>query len=175
MGEGPSGQPSRISHVVYRQVAVAVTSGEDAVVVDAPGAPAAPEVLVRVEHVAKAFGPTQALRDRSFGLRAGEVHAIAGENGSGKSTLVKILSGVHAPDAGRVQIGGAVAQLRNPKGGQELDVVTVFQEAWWPAATRGTSRSIPTSAGRPAGPVLNDSRPDMTAGRPRKRSRAACR
>ena len=105
-----------------------MTAGEDAVVVDVPGAPSAPEVLVRVEHVAKAFGPTQALRDCSFELRAGEVHALAGENGSGKSTLVKILSGVHAPDSGRVQIGGADAQLRNPKGAQELGVVTVFQE-----------------------------------------------
>jgi ABC-type sugar transport system ATPase subunit len=105
-----------------------VTTGEGAAVVDAPGAPNAPDVIVRVEHVAKAFGATQALRDCSFELRAGEVHALVGENGSGKSTLVKVLSGVHVPDAGRVEIAGVQTQLRNPKAAQELGIVTVFQE-----------------------------------------------
>jgi hypothetical protein len=40
-----------------------VTPDEGAVAVDAPGAPGAPDILVRVENVAKAFGATQALRD----------------------------------------------------------------------------------------------------------------
>jgi ABC-type sugar transport system ATPase subunit len=105
-----------------------VTPDDSAVAVDAPGRPGAPDLLVRVEHVAKAFGATQALRDCSFELRAGEVHALAGENGSGKSTLVKILSGVHVPDSGRVEIAGAAVQLRSPKAAQERGVVTVFQE-----------------------------------------------
>jgi methionine synthase II (cobalamin-independent) len=43
-----------------------VTSDEGAAVIDAPGAPSVPDILVRVEHVAKAFGPTQALKDCSF-------------------------------------------------------------------------------------------------------------
>ncbi len=105
-----------------------MTTGEGAAVVDAPGAPSAPDVLVRVEHLAKAFGATQALRDCSFELRAGEVHALVGENGSGKSTLVKVLSGVHGPDSGRVEIAGAQAQLRSPKAAQSRGIVTVFQE-----------------------------------------------
>jgi ABC-type sugar transport system ATPase subunit len=105
-----------------------VTTGEGAAVVDAPGAPSAPDVLVRVDHLAKAFGATQALKDCSFELRAGEVHALVGENGSGKSTLVKVLSGVHVPDSGRVEIAGAEAHLRNPKAAQSRGIVTVFQE-----------------------------------------------
>src|SRR5262249_47138207 len=86
-------------------------------------------VLVRMTHIAKAFGATRALRDSSFELRAGQVHALVGENGSGKSTLMKILGGVHAPDAGTIEVGGAeVARLRTPRSAQELGIATVFQE-----------------------------------------------
>ncbi|HEV2239939.1 MAG TPA: sugar ABC transporter ATP-binding protein [Streptosporangiaceae bacterium] len=105
-----------------------MTAGEEAAVVDERGAPRAPHVLVRVEHLAKSFGPTQALRDCSFELRAGEVHALVGENGSGKSTLVKIISGVHVPDSGQIEIAGAQTQPRSPKAAQEHGIVTVFQE-----------------------------------------------
>ena len=49
--------------------------------------------LVEVTGLSKAFPGVQALDDVQLTLRAGEVHAIAGENGSGKSTLVKMLYG----------------------------------------------------------------------------------
>jgi len=97
--------------------------------------PAAPHkaqpagILLEVHGLAKAFGPTRALRSCTFELRAGEVHAIVGENGSGKSTLVKILAGVHRPDAGEVAIGGRRVRGRpSPRAAQESGVVTVFQE-----------------------------------------------
>jgi ABC-type sugar transport system ATPase subunit len=65
--------------------------------------------LLRVTDVAKAFGPTQAVRDASFELRAGEVLELVGENGCSKSTMVKILSGVHLPDAGEIELHGEAA------------------------------------------------------------------
>jgi ABC-type sugar transport system ATPase subunit len=105
-----------------------VTADDVAAIADASGAPSAPNVLVRVEHLAKAFGATQALRDCSFELRAGEVHALVGENGSGKSTLVKVLSGVHIPDSGRVEVAGAETHLRDPRAAQAHGIATVFQE-----------------------------------------------
>ncbi len=105
-----------------------MTPGEPAVAVETPPTSNSPELLVRVEHAAKAFGPTRALRDCSFELRAGEVHALVGENGSGKSTLVKILSGVHVPDSGRVEVAGSEVQLRSPKAAQDRGIATVFQE-----------------------------------------------
>ncbi|MDO8211171.1 sugar ABC transporter ATP-binding protein [Conexibacter sp. CPCC 206217] len=86
-------------------------------------------VLLQVADMAKAFGPTQALRACGFELKAGEVHALVGENGSGKSTLVKILSGVHAPDAGTIVLGGVTGpDLRTPRAAQQSGIVTVFQE-----------------------------------------------
>ncbi|MEN3279477.1 MAG: ribose transport system ATP-binding protein [Solirubrobacteraceae bacterium] len=84
---------------------------------------------VATHGLAKAFGATQALRDCSVALRAGEVHCIVGENGSGKSTLVKILAGVHRPDSGSISIDGAtVDHVRSPRHAKAAGIATVFQE-----------------------------------------------
>jgi ABC-type sugar transport system ATPase subunit len=85
--------------------------------------------LLRVDSVAKAFGPTRALNDCSLDLRPGEIHAIMGENGSGKSTLVKLLTGVHRPDRGDLTIGTrTVSGLRSPRAALDLGIAAVLQE-----------------------------------------------
>lgn len=87
------------------------------------------DVALRTTGVAKAFGPTIALRSCSFDLRRGEVHAVLGENGSGKSTLVKALNGVHRPDRGTIELGGVeYREIRSPRAAAELGIATVFQE-----------------------------------------------
>ncbi|WP_272477160.1 sugar ABC transporter ATP-binding protein [Baekduia alba] len=86
-------------------------------------------VALRADNLAKAFGPTKALRACSFELRAGEVHCIVGENGSGKSTLVKILSGIHRPDSGQLDLPGTDAtKLTSPAQAARAGIATVFQE-----------------------------------------------
>jgi ABC-type sugar transport system ATPase subunit len=86
-------------------------------------------VALRVTQMAKRFGSTEALRDCSFELRQGEVHAILGENGSGKSTLVKILAGVHRPDDGLVELWGERHRhVSSPQAAIRAGIVTVFQE-----------------------------------------------
>ncbi len=64
------------------------------------------EALVEVRGVSKAFAATQALAEASLKLGHGEILALLGENGAGKSTLIKILAGVHKPDAGRILFRG---------------------------------------------------------------------
>lgn len=96
---------------------------------DAPSGHGPAGELLRVTNVAKRFGSTQALRRCSFDLRAGEVHTILGENGSGKSTMVKVLAGVHRPDAGDITLyGQPVHRIRSPRMALESGIVTVFQE-----------------------------------------------
>jgi len=84
---------------------------------------------LRTTDLAKAFGPTQAVKACPFDLRVGEVHAIMGENGSGKSTLVKMLTGVHRPDAGTIEVGErTLTAVRSPREALDLGIVAVFQE-----------------------------------------------
>lgn len=65
---------------------------------------AAHPVLLRATNISKRFGITQALDDVTVEFARGEVHALMGENGAGKSTLGKVIAGLHAQDAGTVEI-----------------------------------------------------------------------
>ena len=71
--------------------------------------------LFRMEGVSKRYGGVRALQDAELTVEAGRIHAVLGENGAGKSTLIKIMSGVVAPDEGRMLLDGApVASPRRP-------------------------------------------------------------
>ena len=90
-------------------------------------ADARPDLIV-VQGVSKRFGSTAALQDVSLRGRAGSIHAITGENGAGKSTLMKLLAGVHQPDAGEIRMAGQRLQLRSPAAARAAGISTVFQE-----------------------------------------------
>jgi rhamnose transport system ATP-binding protein len=87
-----------------------------------------PEPVLSLEHARKSFGAVQALEDGDITLVAGEVHGLVGENGAGKSTLVKILAGVHRPDAGRLVVDGQEAIFDNAKQSQAAGIAIIFQE-----------------------------------------------
>ncbi len=61
---------------------------------------------VTVEHLAKSYGDTVAVRDVSFEVHRGEVFALLGPNGAGKTTCVEILEGFRKRSSGRVETLG---------------------------------------------------------------------
>ena len=84
--------------------------------------------VLAMRGISKRFGATLALDAVSLDLRQGEVHALVGENGAGKSTLIKVMTGVHVPDAGEVLVDGEAVALRSAADAQARGIAAVFQE-----------------------------------------------
>ncbi|MDO5866780.1 MULTISPECIES: sugar ABC transporter ATP-binding protein [Paenarthrobacter] len=84
--------------------------------------------VVEMRSVSKGFNGVSVLKDVSFDVRRGEVHALAGGNGAGKSTLMKILQGVYQADAGEIIIGGKPATINSIQDAKAAGIGMVFQE-----------------------------------------------
>jgi ribose transport system ATP-binding protein len=82
---------------------------------------------LQARGLSKSFGHVRALEDVDVDVFEGEVLAIVGDNGAGKSTLIKILSGVHQPDRGEVEVDGRPIRIGDPHAARELGIATVFQ------------------------------------------------
>ncbi len=83
---------------------------------------------LRMTGISKSFPGIRALSDVDLEVEAGEVHAIVGENGAGKSTLMKILAGVHQPDAGVIEMNGQPVKLADPIEARRHGIGMVYQE-----------------------------------------------
>ncbi|WP_433745445.1 sugar ABC transporter ATP-binding protein [Falsibacillus pallidus] len=84
--------------------------------------------LLTMKNIHKTFGGNQALNGAQFELLEGEVHALLGANGAGKSTLMKIIAGVHQPDAGEIEITGSKRTLPSPRESLQSGIHCVYQE-----------------------------------------------
>lgn len=84
--------------------------------------------LLQLRGIGKSFGASRALRDVSFDLHAGEVHALLGENGAGKSTLIKIITGAHAPDGGTMEMDGQRVTHLTPAAAHRLGIACIYQQ-----------------------------------------------
>jgi simple sugar transport system ATP-binding protein len=88
----------------------------------------APDDVLRVEHIAKRFGPVTALHDVSLHLRKGEVLGLLGDNGAGKSTLIKILAGFQKQDSGKMTLHGQPYTPRSVDDARAHGIETVYQD-----------------------------------------------
>jgi rhamnose transport system ATP-binding protein len=85
-------------------------------------------VLLRLTGLFKSYDAVHALRDASFELRSGEVHALVGENGAGKSTLIRIITGAIEADAGQIELAGKQIVGNSPALAKSVGIAAIYQQ-----------------------------------------------
>lgn len=84
--------------------------------------------FITMSGMSKSFVGIKVLKDVSFDVRPGEVHALLGENGAGKSTLIKMMSGLYMPDAGAITVQGKPVKFNSTRDASSAGIATVYQE-----------------------------------------------
>jgi len=84
--------------------------------------------LIEMRNIEKHFGSVIALAGVSLAVNAGEVMCLLGDNGAGKSTFIKTMSGVHAPSAGEMLVGGKPVHFSGPRDALDAGIATVYQD-----------------------------------------------
>ncbi|MDT7571548.1 MAG: ribose transport system ATP-binding protein, partial [Actinomycetota bacterium] len=89
----------------------------------------APETpLLKLSGIVKTFPGVRALDGVELEVLPGEVHCLLGQNGAGKSTLIKVLAGVHRPDAGSMLWHGEEVSFSGPQAATKAGIATIYQE-----------------------------------------------
>ncbi len=84
--------------------------------------------LLEADRLSKYYGNVVALKDVSAHVNAGEVTCLLGDNGAGKSSFIKILSGAHRPDQGRLLVDGEEVAFHSPRDARAKGIATVYQD-----------------------------------------------
>ena len=84
--------------------------------------------LVELRDITKTFGAVVALRHVSLVVHPAEIVGLVGDNAAGKSTLMKILAGVHRPDAGQVLLDGREVSFDGPMDARAAGIEMVYQD-----------------------------------------------
>jgi putative multiple sugar transport system ATP-binding protein len=88
------------------------------------------DVLLEMRGITKEFPGVKALKDVSFSVRPGEIHALVGENGAGKSTLMKVVSGVYPYGTydGQFFFNGEECRFHGIRESEHKGIVIIHQE-----------------------------------------------
>ena len=115
--------------------------------------------VLQASAITKSFAAVQALRNVSFELRAGEVHAVVGENGAGKSTLIKIMTGAEAPDSGTLLVSGVPVPHMDPSTSRLLGIAAIYQQpSLFPDLTVAENLTLAREASSPWRPIARKAR-----------------
>jgi rhamnose transport system ATP-binding protein len=85
--------------------------------------------ILNLKNITKKFTGTLALSGVDFDLYPGEIHALVGENGAGKSTLIKIITGIHQPDSGAIELSGDEVTFSDARASYDHGIAAIYQEA----------------------------------------------
>jgi len=88
------------------------------------------EYILEMDNITKEFPGVVALKDVTFKVKKGEIHALVGENGAGKSTLMNVLSGIHPYGSytGKIIFKGAECRFRNITESEAAGIAIIHQE-----------------------------------------------
>ncbi|MDQ0455646.1 sugar ABC transporter ATP-binding protein [Rhizobium paknamense] len=92
------------------------------------------DLILKLSAIEKHFGGARALDRASLFVRRGTVHGLVGQNGAGKSTLIKILAGIHKPDAGTVEIDGKIFPALSPHEADAVGIRFIHQDRLLPTS-----------------------------------------
>lgn len=84
--------------------------------------------FIELRGISKVFPGVRALDGVDLEIYPGEVHGLIGENGAGKSTLIKILTGAHKNDSGKIFIEGKEVQINSPRDAMNFGIAGIYQE-----------------------------------------------
>src|SRR5258708_17395724 len=84
--------------------------------------------LLEAKSIAKSDAGVRALKNSSFELIEGEVHALIGENGAGKTTLIKVITGAIQPDSGSLSVCGHPVEHNDPSISRALGIAAIYQQ-----------------------------------------------
>ncbi len=84
-------------------------------------------MLLRLEHVSRAFGGLMAVRSVDLAVASGEILGLIGPNGAGKTTLFNLITGVYLPSAGAIFFEGRDITRLSPATRCELGIARSFQ------------------------------------------------
>lgn len=84
--------------------------------------------FLRLSGIYKSFGRFTALAGVDIAVNPGEVLGLVGENGAGKSTLMRIIGGIHAPSAGRIELDGKILDRLTVPRAISAGIALVHQE-----------------------------------------------
>ncbi len=102
---------------------------EDELVLQIPPGPHLGDLVVRAEHVRKAYGDNLLMEDLNFDLPRGGIVGVIGANGAGKTTLFRMIVGQEKPDGGSLRVGETVVPAYVDQNRDTLDgTKTVFEE-----------------------------------------------
>jgi simple sugar transport system ATP-binding protein len=111
--------------------------------------------LLKMTGISKSFAPIDVLHDISLEVYPGEVLCLLGDNGAGKSTLIKILSGVHRPTSGTMEMNGKAVEFDSPRDARQRGIATVHQfGGTFPLMSIGRSFFVGAEPTKRWGPVF---------------------